>query len=30
LQGRTLPALAREFLEFMAQRLTATPKAPEG
>ncbi|MBO1014356.1 LysR family transcriptional regulator [Achromobacter sp. SD115] len=29
LQGRTLPALAREFLEFMAQRLTATPKAPE-
>ncbi len=29
LQGRTLPALAREFLEFMARRLTATPKAPE-
>ncbi len=29
LQGRTLPALAREFLEFMAQRLTAAPKAPE-
>lgn len=29
LQGRTLPALAREFLEFMAGRLTATPKAPE-
>lgn len=29
LQGRTLPALAWEFLEFMAGRLTATPKAPE-
>lgn len=29
LQGRTLPPLAREFLEFMAARLTMAPKAPE-
>jgi len=29
LQGRTLPPLARGFLEFIARRLTATPKAPE-
>ncbi|MEN4922443.1 LysR family transcriptional regulator [Achromobacter spanius] len=29
LQGRTLPPLAREFLEFMARRLTAAPRTPE-
>ncbi|MNT58667.1 LysR substrate binding domain protein [compost metagenome] len=29
LQGRTLPPLAREFLEFMARRLTAAPRAPD-
>ncbi|MFF7056675.1 LysR family transcriptional regulator [Achromobacter spanius] len=29
LQGRTLPLLAREFLAFMADRLTAAPRWPE-
>ncbi|SEJ06199.1 MULTISPECIES: LysR family transcriptional regulator [unclassified Achromobacter] len=29
LQGRTLPPLAKEFLEFMARRLTAAPRAPD-
>lgn len=29
LQGRTLPPLAKEFLEFMAARLTAAPRAPD-
>jgi len=29
LQGRTLPQLAREFLAFMSDRLTAAPRWPE-
>lgn len=29
LQGRTLPTLARGFLEFVAERLTATPRSPD-
>ncbi|CAB3656651.1 LysR family transcriptional regulator [Achromobacter kerstersii] len=29
LQGRTLPTLAREFMAFMAERLTAAPRSPE-